>query len=86
MHPALAVLAVNFGPDVIFCIPNPSDSATNGAAEHGKAVCPFSNAATSSLKQDERIVVSREALEWLAVLVAALVKLDSASATSWLVG
>lgn len=82
MHPASAVRAVDFSPDVVLCVPNPSHSAADGTAEHGEAVCPLANTATPGLEQDEGIVVSGETLIGLAVLVAASVELNPAGTTS----
>ena len=62
VHPAFAVGTVDFGPDVVLCVPNPSHSAADGTAKHGEAVCPLAHAATPGLKQDESIVVSGETL------------------------
>ena len=62
VHPTLAVYTVDFGPDVVLGVPDPSHSAADCTAEHGEAVSPLANAATSGLEQNEGIVVSREAL------------------------
>lgn len=51
VDPSSLVFRVHFGPDIVLGIPNPTDSGSDCAAEHAKAVCPFANSASSRLQQ-----------------------------------
>ena len=62
VHPAFAVGTVDFGPDVVLRVPDPSHSAADSTAKHGEAVCPLAYTATPGLEQDEGIVISGETL------------------------
>ena len=81
MHPALSVLTVYFGPDVVFTVPHPTNSATDCATQHAEAVGPLTNTSSSCLKKDESVTVAREALVSLALSVGALVNLDTVGTT-----
>lgn len=50
VDPSLLVLGINFRPNVIFRIPDPTNAAANCPAEHAEAIGPFAYAATSCLK------------------------------------
>lgn len=50
VNPSPLVFRVHFGPDVVLRIPNPTDSGSDCAAEHAKAVGPFTNSASSRLQ------------------------------------
>lgn len=63
VYPSLAVRAVNFCPDVIFRVPDPSYSASNRSAKHGETIYPLSYSTSPGLKEDESVIVSWEALE-----------------------
>ena len=81
MYPSLAMQAVDFGPDMVFGIPDPSHPASDSAAEHTETVRPFTNTSSSCLQQDKGIVVSWESFERLALGMRALVQLDSICAS-----
>lgn len=86
MDPALAVFAVNLGPDVVLAVPNPTDSATNCTTQHAEAVGPFTYTSSPCLEQDEGVAVARESLMSLALGVGALVEFDTVGATGMLIG
>ena len=86
MYPSLAVYRVDFGPDVILCIPNPADSGANGAAEHAEAVGPLAAAALAGLQENKCVIVARKSLVVPTAVVGALVGLDLVGAAGLLVG
>lgn len=77
VNPPLAVITPDFCPDVVFAVPYPPYPAADGATEHAEAVGPFTNSSSPRLEQHEGVVVAWEALIGPAMLVRALVKLDS---------
>jgi len=81
VHPALAVLTVYFGPDVVFAVPYPTNSAADCATQHAEAVGPLTDTSSSCLKEDESVTVAREAFVSLALSVGALVNLDTVGTT-----
>jgi hypothetical protein len=76
MYPSFTVDRVDFGPDMVFGIPDPSDSCPDGSAEHAEAVGPFATSAAAGLQEHKGIVVSRVSLVSTAVVEGALVQLD----------
>lgn len=81
MYPALSVLTVYLGPDVVFAVPYPADSAADCTTQHAEAVGPLTNTSSSCLKKDESVTVAREAFVSLALSVGALVNLDTVGTT-----
>ena len=81
VHPALAVLTVYLGPDVVFAVPYPADSAADCTTQHAEAVGPLTNTSSSCLKKDKGVTVTREAFVSLALSVGALVDLDTVGTT-----
>jgi hypothetical protein len=81
VHPALSVLTVYFGPDVVFAVPYPTNSAADCTTQHAEAVGPFTNTSSSCLKKDKGITVARETFVSLALSVGALVDLDTVGTT-----
>lgn len=85
MDPALAVYRVNFGPDVILRVPDPTNSRSDSSAEHSEAVGPLATSAFAGLEKDEGIVVAGEPLVVLATIMRALVGLHLVGAPGLLV-
>ena len=85
VHPALSVLTVYFGPDVIFAVPYPTHSTADCTAQHAEAVGPLTNTSSSCLEKDESIAVAGEAFVSLALSVGTLVDLDTVGTTGLLV-
>jgi hypothetical protein len=81
VYPALSVLTVYLGPDVVFAVPYPADSAADCTTQHAEAVGPLTNTSSPCLEKDESITVAREAFVSLALSVGALVNLDTVGAT-----
>jgi hypothetical protein len=81
VHPALSVLTVYLGPDVIFAVPYPTDSAADCTTQHAEAVGPLANTSSSCLEEDESVTVAREAFVGLALSVGTLVNLDTVGTT-----
>jgi hypothetical protein len=81
VDPALSVLTVYFGPDVVFTVPYPTDSAADCTTQHAEAVGPFTDTSSSRLEKDESVTVAREAFVSLALSVGALVNLDTVGTT-----
>jgi hypothetical protein len=81
VHPALSVLTVYFGPDVVFTVPYPTNSAADCTTQHAEAVRPLTNTSSSCLEKDKGITVAREAFVSLALSVGALVDLDTVGTT-----
>jgi hypothetical protein len=81
VHPALSVLTVYFGPDVVFTVPYPTNSAAYCTTQHAEAVGPFTNTSSSCLEKDKGVAVARETFVSLALSVGALVDLDTVGTT-----
>ena len=86
MYPSLPVDTVDFGPDVIFAIPDPSHPAANGSAKHAEAICPLAHTTAPGVKKDKSVVVAGESLVCLTMRVRATIQLYSVCATGLLVG
>lgn len=63
MDPSSLVFGIDFSPDVILRIPDPSHATTHCSAQHAEAVGPFTNTATSRLKKRPYVGVSWEAFK-----------------------
>jgi hypothetical protein len=86
VDPSSLVFRVHFGPDIILGIPDPTDTGSDCAAEHAKAVGPFANSATSRLQQLPHIGIPRESLVGGAISIGTTVQLNSGCATGGLIG
>jgi hypothetical protein len=86
MDPTTLVFRIHLSPDVVFRVPYPTDTGANGAAEHTKAIGPFSHTAPACLKQLPDIGVTGESLIGTTVGFGAAVQLDTGGATGGLVG
>ena len=62
VYPPLFVLAIYFGPDMIFTVPYPPDTGTCSSAKHRKAIGPLSTPPSLRVEQRPHIRVSWEAL------------------------
>ena len=86
MNPSPLVFRVHFSPDIILGIPDPTDTGSDCAAEHAKAVGPFANSAPSRLQQLPHIGIPGESLVGGAASIGTTVQLDSGGATGGLIG
>lgn len=67
VDPSLLVLGVYLGPDVVLCVPDPTNSASHGTAKHAEAVCPLSNTSSAGVQQSPNIAVPGESFVSAAV-------------------
>lgn len=70
------MVRVDFGPNMIFCVPDPSNTAADGTAEHAEAVGPLSNTSASGLEQPPHIAIARESFVGTAALHGASIQFN----------
>lgn len=80
------MVRIYFGPDVILRVPNPSHTAAQGAAKHAEAVCPFADAAPSSLQQLPNVGVAGESLKGATRHHRAPIQFNSSCTAGGLIG
>lgn len=86
MNPSSLVLGVDFGPDVVFGIPHPTNSGADRATEHTEAVGPLTHSASSRLHQLPNIGVPGESFVSGTAIVGATVEFNSSGATGGFIG
>jgi hypothetical protein len=86
MHPSSLVLRVNLSPDVVLCIPDPTNTGTDSAAEHAEAVGPLACSATASLKKLPDVGITGESLVGAASGLGTTVEFYAGGATGGLIG
>jgi hypothetical protein len=73
MNPSSLMFRVHFGPNVVFGVPDPTDSSSDRATEHAEAIGPFAYPASSRLQQLPHIGVARESFVGGTAIIGATV-------------
>jgi hypothetical protein len=86
MNPSSLVFRVHFCPDMVLCIPDPTNTSTDRAAEHAEAVGPLTSSATASLKELPDVGITGESLVGAASGFGTTVEFNAGGTTGGLVG
>jgi hypothetical protein len=69
MDPSPLLFAVDFGPDMVFTVPDPSHSGPRSTTQHAEAVGELSSPTSLGLEQGPDICIARKPLKGRTALV-----------------
>ena len=79
MNPSLLVYRIHLGPNMVLCIPHPSDTTSDSAAQHAEAIGPLSTSPFPGLQKGPDIAISRESFVVCTLRNGTPIQLDAGS-------